>query len=100
MIERNEHGVPQYPKGHAGRLFVVLAAIATLERPTAQSVANLTGQPKGRIDDFVGRLRSEYGVKIEKDEAVYRIVFWGSILKADGIKKCLKVPINGTIINP
>ncbi|WP_202802449.1 hypothetical protein [Pseudomonas asplenii] len=47
--EVNEHGVPQYPKGHAGRLFVTLAAIDCLERATATSVAALTGLSKVKL---------------------------------------------------
>lgn len=94
----NEHGVPQYPKGHAGRLLVTLAAIDKLDRPTASSVANLTGLSKGKIDDYVHALCGELGVVITKDGPEYRIDSWGDLLKRAGVRKCLTVPLNGTIV--
>lgn len=94
--ELNENGVPQYPKGHTGRLLVTLAAIDRLERPTATSVAVLTGLSKGKIDDYVRALEAELGVTINKEGPEYRLVDWGEILKKTGVKKCLTVPLNGT----
>jgi len=99
-IEVNEHGVPQYPKGHTGRLLVTLAAIDKLERPTATSVAALTGLSKGKIDDYVYALNSELGMTITKEGPEYRIDNWGELLKKMGVRKCLTVPINGTIMEP
>lgn len=96
----NENGVPQYPKGHAGRLLVTLAAIDRLERPTATSVAALTGLSKGKIDDYVLALNAEFGTVIVKDGPAYRVESWGEILKRTGVKKTLTVPFNGTTINP
>lgn len=92
-IERNENGVPQYPKGHTGRLLVALAAINKLERPTASSVAHLTGLAKGRIDEYVHALNTELGVTIIKDGPEYRIESWGNILKKTAVAKCLREPI-------
>lgn len=95
----NANGVPQYPRGHAGRLFVALAAVATLERPTAASVANLTGLTKGSVDRLVMvDLSYQLGVDVAKNGPVYHIESWGSVVKAEGIKKCLTVPIYGTIV--
>ena len=91
----NEHGVPQYPKGHTGRLLVTLAAIDKLERPTATSVAALTGLSKGKIDVYVQALNDEMGVSIVKEGPAYRIESWGNLLKAGGVRKCLKVPVKG-----
>ena len=96
----NEHGVPQYPKGHAGRLLVTLAAIDRLERPTATSVAALTGLSKGKIDDYVHALNAEFGTVIAKNGPVYRVDSWGDILMQDGVKKTLTVPFNGTKVDP
>ncbi|WP_104963046.1 hypothetical protein [Pseudomonas sp. XWY-1] len=95
----NENGVPQYPKGHAGRLLVTLAAIDRLERPTASSVAALTGLSKGKIDDYVQALNAEFGTVIVKEGPEYRVDSWGEILKRVGVKKVLTVPINGTRID-
>lgn len=85
----NEHGVPLYPKGHAGRLFVTMAAIDALDNPTAASVAALTGLSKGNIDTYVAALNNEMGVQIVKEGPTYRIESWGSILKKTGVKKVL-----------
>lgn len=100
MFEVNENGVPQYPKGHAGRLLVTLAAIDRLERATASSVAALTGLSKGKIDDYVQALNAEFGTVIVKNGPEYQVESWGEILKRAGIKKTLTVPLNGTIIAP
>lgn len=97
-IELNEHGVPQYPKGHTGRLLVTLAAIDRIERPTAASVASLTGLSKGKIDDYVHALNAELDMTITKEGPEYRIVSWGRLLKKMGVRKCLMVPLNGTTI--
>ncbi|MEE5177135.1 hypothetical protein V2K54_25830 [Pseudomonas alliivorans] len=85
----NDHGVPLYPKGHAGRLFVTMAAIDALDNPTAASVAALTGLSKGNIDTYVAALNSEMGAQILKEGPVYRIESWGPILKKTGVKKML-----------
>lgn len=85
----NEHGVPLYPKGHAGRLLVTLAAIDALDKPTASSVAALTGLSKGNIDTYVAALIEQMDVRIVKDGPIYRIECWGSILKQAGVKKTL-----------
>ena len=98
MFEVNENGVPQYPKGHAGRLLVTLAAIDRLERATASSVAALTGLSKGKIDDYVQALNAEFGTLIVKDGPEYRVESWGEILKRNGVKKALTVPFNGNKI--
>lgn len=85
----NDHGVPQYPKGHAGRLFATLAAIDRLERATASSVATLTGLSKGKIDDYVRALNTEFGTRIVKEGPEFRIESWGDVLKRVGVKKYL-----------
>lgn len=97
-LKVNENGVPQYPKGHAGRLLVTLASIDRLERATASSVAALTGLSKSKIDDYVQALNAEFGTVIMKDGPVFRIDSWGEILKQSGVKKALTVPFNGTNI--
>jgi hypothetical protein len=98
--EVNEHGVPQYPKAHAGRLVVTLAAIDMLERPTTASVAALTGLRKGHIDQYVQALRDQYGLTIVKEGPVFHITSWGELLKRAGVRKALTVPINVTIVDP
>lgn len=92
-LQQNEHGVAQYPKGHAGRLLVVLAAIQNLERPTAQTVADYTGLFKGNIDSYVQRIRDELGARLRKEGAVYKLEDLGPVVKMAGLKKAL----DGTI---
>ncbi|MBX8557007.1 hypothetical protein K5D56_25430 [Pseudomonas cichorii] len=99
MFDVNENGVPQYPKGHAGRLLVTLAAIDRLERATASSVSALTGLSKGKIDNYVQALNAEFGTLIVKDGPEYRVESWGEILKRTGVKKALMAPFNGTKID-
>jgi len=89
-IEANEYGVPQYPKGDARRLFVLLAAIDYLERPTLTSLAEYTGHNKGTIDADVAKLREQFGVDIERDGPVFSIRSWGDLLKKAGVKSHLQ----------
>lgn len=78
---------------------MVLAAVATLERPTAVSVANLTGISKGNIDRLVlVDLPSHLGVLTSKEGPVYRIESWGNLLRPEGVRRCLTVPLSGTNI--
>lgn len=76
---------PLYPKGHAGRLLVVLAAIDLLDRPTAASVAKVTGLSKGNIDQYAAKL-TELGVTIVKTGPVYQVEDWGQIVQPSGIR--------------
>ncbi len=96
----NKHGVPQYPKGHAGRLLVVLAAIDKLQPATATSVAELTGLSKGNIDTYVAALNAEFGTLICKQGPEYHIQSWGEILKKSGVRKALTVLFNRTTMTP
>ena len=89
QFEANDYGVLQYPKGDARRLFVVLAAIDCLERPTITSIAAYTGHNKGTIDADVEKLRDQYGVDIQRDGPVFVLRSWGDVLKKAGVKKFL-----------
>lgn len=94
-FKKNALGVPQYPKGHAGRLFVVAAAVSTLERPTSSSVAALTGISKGNMDQMILiDLPSQLGVKTAKVDAVYQIISWGGLVMQNNVKRCLVTPVN------
>lgn len=85
---------PTYPKGHAGRLLATLAAINKLDRPTAQSVAQLTGLQKGNTDSYVAALNDQYGTRIIKEGSVYRLEDWGRVLKASGVMAYLTAAPN------
>lgn len=82
----------QFPKGDARRLFVLLAAIDTLERPTLTTLAEYTGHNKGTIPADVEKLRDQYGVNIAKDGPVFFIKSWGEVLKKTGVKSIIKIP--------
>lgn len=86
----NANGVPQYPKGHTGRLLAVMAAIDLLERPTAYTIAGFTGLSKGNIDRYVAALNTELGTQVQKDlSGQYLIVSWGHILNPVGVKSTI-----------
>ncbi|HEX2530438.1 MAG TPA: hypothetical protein VHK70_03105 [Burkholderiaceae bacterium] len=87
---KNQFGVPQYPDNDARRLFVLLAAVNLLERPTASAIADLTSHDRDRIDTDLQKLQEEYGVMLHKIGDVYRIESWGDILRKQGVEKCLK----------
>lgn len=89
-LTKNKHGVVQYPKGDVRRLFVLLASIDKLERPTLTSLAEFTGHSKGNIDHDVQKICEQLCVKIVKDGPVYSIVDWGDIVKKTGVKRALK----------
>ncbi|MYM92629.1 hypothetical protein [Duganella vulcania] len=89
MMKTNAHGVVQYAKADARRLFVLAAAIDSLDRPTITTLAEFTGHNKGTIGADVQKLIEQYGVQIEKDGPVFRIANWGEVLKVKGVKKYL-----------
>lgn len=88
-ILKNDQGVAQYPKGDARRLFVLLAAIDFLQRPTLNSISTYTGHNKGTIDHDVERLTEQFGVVISKTDMVYTVLSWGGLLTKDYVKKVL-----------
>ncbi len=91
---KNEFGVPQYPDGDARRLFVLLAAIDLLERPTISAIADLTSHHRDTIATDIAVLHEQYGVTLHKLGDVYRIESWGDVLKKQGVKKFLKAQFN------
>lgn len=88
-LPKNENGVPQYPKGHAGRLLVVLAAITKLEHASAVNIAAYTGLSQGNIDVYVSKLNDEFGTWILKEKGRYWIESWGPLLKEAGVLRAL-----------
>lgn len=89
-FNKNEFGVPQYPENDARRLFVLLAAIDLLERPTLSAIADLTGLERDTIEADVTKLKEQFDVLLFKVGDVYRIESWGDVLKKSGVKKFLK----------
>lgn len=92
LFHKNEFGVPQYPIGDARRLFVLLAAIDLLERPTISAIADLTSLDRESIDDDALKLQEEFGVRMPKIGDIYRIESWGAVLQKEGVQKFLKSP--------
>ncbi|MBC8641591.1 hypothetical protein IAG25_32730 [Caballeronia sp. EK] len=80
----------QFPKGDVRRLLTVAHAIATMERPTLSSLSAKIGHHKQSISDDVTKLRTQLGVVIEKEGAVYRLVSWGPVIKGTAVEKFLK----------
>lgn len=91
-FDKNEFGVVQYPEDDIRRLFVLLAALDLLERPTLATIADLTSLNPETIDDDIERLQEQFGVQIHKLGSVYRIESWGDILKKNGVLRRLKSP--------
>jgi hypothetical protein len=89
-LKKNEFGVIQYPHDDVRRLFVLLAALDLLERPTLPAIADLTGLNPETIDDDIECLREQFAVQIHKHGHVYRIESWGDLLKKAGVQKRLK----------
>jgi len=89
-FEKNKFGVVQYPKGDVRRLFVLLAAIDQLERPTLATLRDFTGYLKGNIDPDVTKICTQLGVQIIKEGPIYRIVDWGRIVIREGVHLVLK----------
>ncbi len=89
-FKRNDFGVPQYPEGDARRLFVLLAAIDLLERPSVSAIADFTSHAKETIDADAAILQEQYGVTLHKVGHVYRIESWGDVLNKQGVKNFLK----------
>jgi hypothetical protein len=83
----NDYGVPQYKKGHTGRLLVTLAAIDTLDNPTSSSIAERTGLSKGNIDTYVAALNDQLRTKIVKDGPEFTIESWGDLLNPDSVRR-------------
>jgi hypothetical protein len=86
-VTLNEHGVPQYPKGHTGRLLVTLAAIDKLDSPTSSSVAVQTGLSKGNIGTYVMALNNELRTNIVKNGPEFVIESWGDLLNPDAVRQ-------------
>lgn len=100
----NQHGVPQYPKGHVGRLLVTLAAIEAIgaaNRPaTPTAVEALTGLQKGNMDTYITSLNSQFGTWVVKCPGVYEIWSWGDVLKKSGVRKYLTSQWNSEFLSP
>lgn len=89
--EKNEHGVPQLPKGHAGRLLVCLAAIDYLERPSVVAISEFTGIHVALIDKAVLALNKQFMTTVIREGAVFRLISWGEILREEGVRKLLTI---------
>jgi hypothetical protein len=87
---KNQFGVPQYPESDARRLFVLLAAINLLERPTVSAIADLTSLPRDTIEIGIRVLQQQYGVQLIRVGDIYRIESWGDVLKKDGVMRHLR----------
>lgn len=67
-----------YPKGDLNRIWLVLGAIDSLERPTLVSISKAIDMPKGSVNDVIKKLLDGQvaGVTIKKTGAVYKVISW------------------------
>jgi hypothetical protein len=86
---RNAHGVVQYPKGDVRRIFVLIAAIDLLRRPTITELEQYTGWNRGSINRDISKISVQFDVSIVKQDGAYRILDWGQVLRREGVKKSL-----------
>ena len=89
-FSKNEFGVLQYPPGDVRRLFVLLAAIDLLERPTLSAIADLTSLNLETIEAGIAQLHAQFGVQILRQGHAYHIESWGDVLKKAGVIKRMK----------
>lgn len=77
------------PASDLRRLWIILGAVITLERPTLVSIVKATSMPKGSVNDKLLRLMSEQvpGLQITKVGPVYSITSWSEecVLSKAGI---------------
>lgn len=92
FFHKNDFGVPQYPVGDTRRLFVLLAAIDLLERPTVSAIADLTSLDRETIDADALKLQEELGVRLHKVGEIYRLESWGDVLIKEGVHRYMKSP--------
>jgi hypothetical protein len=85
---------PQYPKGDLRRMLTVLAAIDSLESATLVKLAERTGIDKKTVTNLIDQARTQAGVLIEKNGAVYSIQEWGPVIKKNGARMCLTGALN------
>jgi DNA-binding IclR family transcriptional regulator len=85
---------PFYPKGDLRRMLVVLAAIAELRpRATVVRIALRTGLDRHTVSGLIDQAIEQAGVKIAKNGSSYRITAWGLVIRRDGAKAALNLPV-------
>lgn len=85
---------PSYPKGDLRRMLVVLAAIDELDVATLVRIADLTGLDKKTVIHLIDQARTQAGVVVGKNKAVYSITEWGPVIKREGARNYLLGALN------
>ena len=75
-------------------MLAVLAAIDSLESATLVKLAERTGIDKKTVTNLIDQARTQAGVLIEKNGAVYSIREWGPVIKKNGARMCLTGALN------
>lgn len=88
---KNQFGIPQFARGDARRLFVLLTAIELLERPTIHAISDMTGCDTDEIEDAIGQLREQFGVEVARVGEVYHLEGWGEVLNKEGVRGVLRL---------
>jgi len=85
---------PQYPKGDLRRMLAVLGAIDELDIATLVRIAERTGLDKKTIINLIEQARTQAGVTVDKNEAVYSIRAWGPVINRGGALMYLRGALN------
>jgi hypothetical protein len=74
-------------KGDMRKVWFVLGAVATLDRPTLTTIVNATGLAKPTVYDALNKIIGGQIPTLEmvKSDAVYSIENWGDLVNKKGV---------------
>lgn len=77
----------EFKKGDMRRMWFVLGAVATHDRPTLTTIVNETGLPKASVNDLLNKAMEGQIPTFEmvKLDAVYQIKNWGELINKKGL---------------
>lgn len=88
-MRKSKNPFRKYKKGDVRRLFILIAAIDSIERPTMCVLARYLGCSNASIGKSVEKINEQLGVNIVSENAVYRITKWGDMINKKSIKNIL-----------
>jgi hypothetical protein len=97
MITANTPQPKKLSKAHPARFFLTAAAIDQLPEATIASIADLTGLQRSKIAFYIDQLVSDYEMSIKKAGYTFRIVHWGRLLNAKGVRAYLQDYLSGKV---
>jgi hypothetical protein len=97
MSKADDFTHKEYPKGDFRRTLSVLHAIASdtasddvKAQSTLVKLVKRTGIDKKTVTMMISQAIEQIGVEIRKNGAVYTMVNWGPVLKAEGARKAAR----------